>query len=106
MRKGLPYDQANQYYCNRGRFPLASLTLSQINPRQSVPEGEVVELAESIWTVGLIQSIAGLADDKGGAEIVPVVRRLRALQYLAKKHDNLASIRPELRTPGDDRAGC
>ncbi len=81
------------------RFPLASLTLSPINPRQTVPEGEVVELAESIWTVGLIQSIAGLPNDKGGAEIVAGGRRLRALQYLADKHDNLASIRPELANP-------
>ncbi|MDP5218784.1 ParB/RepB/Spo0J family partition protein [Ruegeria sp. 2205SS24-7] len=81
------------------RFPLASLTLSPINPRQTVPEGEVVELAESIWTVGLIQSIAGLADDNGGAEIVAGGRRLRALQYLAEKHPNLASIRPELANP-------
>ena len=81
------------------RFPLASLTLSPINPRQTVPEAEVVELADSIWTVGLIQSIAGLADDKGGAEIVAGGRRLRALQYLAEKHDNLASIRPELANP-------
>ncbi|EEE35177.1 ParB domain protein nuclease [Rhodobacteraceae bacterium KLH11] len=81
------------------RFPLALLTLSPINPRQTVPEAEIVELAESIWTVGLIQSIAGLADDKGGAEIVAGGRRLRALQYLAEKHDNLASIRPELANP-------
>jgi ParB family chromosome partitioning protein len=81
------------------RFPLASLTLSLINPRQTVPEGEIVELAESIWTVGLIQSIAGLADGKGGAEIVAGGRRLRALQYLAEQHDDLASIRPELANP-------
>lgn len=81
------------------RFPLASLTLSPINPRQNVPEAEVVELAESIWTVGLIQSIAGLVDNKGGAEIVAGGRRLRALQYLAEKHPNLASIRPELANP-------
>ncbi|MFA3918840.1 ParB/RepB/Spo0J family partition protein [Ruegeria hyattellae] len=81
------------------RFPLASLTLSPMNPRQDVPEGEVVELAGSIWTAGLIQSIAGLADDKGGAEIVAGGRRLRALQYLADKHPNLATIRPELATP-------
>lgn len=81
------------------RFPLASLTLSPINPRQTVPEAEVIELAESIWTVGLIQSIAGLANNKGGAEIVAGGRRLRALQHLAEKHPNLASIRPELANP-------
>lgn len=81
------------------RFPLASLTLSPMNPRQTVPEGEIIELAESVWTAGLIQSIAGLADDKGGAEIVAGGRRLRALQHLAEKHPNLASIRPELANP-------
>ena len=81
------------------RFPLASLSLSPMNPRQSLTEGEIVELAESIWTAGLIQSIAGLADDKGGAEIVAGGRRLRALQYLAEKHPDLASIRPELANP-------
>ena len=70
-----------------------------MNPRQTVTEGEIIELAESIWTAGLIQSIAGLADDKGGAEIVAGGRRLRALQHLAEKHPNLASIRPELATP-------
>lgn len=81
------------------RFPLAKLSLSQMNPRQTVTESEIVELAESIWTAGLIQSIAGLADDKGGAEIVAGGRRLRALHYLAEKHPDLAIICPELATP-------
>jgi len=81
------------------RFPLAKLVLSPLNPRQNVPEAEVVELAESIWTAGLIQSIAGMADDKGGAEIVAGGRRLRALQHLAEKHPNLASTHPELANP-------
>ena len=81
------------------RFPLASLKLSPINPRQAVPEAEIVELADSIWTVGLIQSIAGLADDKGGAEIVAGGRRLRALHHLAEKRPDLANIRPELANP-------
>lgn len=67
------------------RFPLAALTLSPMNPRQDVPEKDVVALAESIWAAGLIQTIAGLADDAGGAEIVAGGRRLRALKHLAKK---------------------
>ena len=88
-----------QITATEARFPLASLSLSPMNPRQTVPEGEIVELAKSIWTAGLIQSLAGLADDKGGAEIVAGGRRLRALQHLAEKHPNLASIRPELANP-------
>lgn len=49
------------------RIPLAVLTLSSLNPRQDVPEQDVIELAESIWAAGLIQNIAGLADKAGGA---------------------------------------
>ena len=81
------------------RFPLASLTLSPMNPRQNVPEQDVIELAESIWAAGLIQNIAGLADKKGKAEIVAGGRRLRALQYLAKQHTDMAEARPELANP-------
>ena len=81
------------------RFPLAKLTLSAMNPRQEVPQAEVEELAESIWTAGLIQSIAGLVDTEGNAEIVAGGRRLRALKFLAEKHSDLASIRPELANP-------
>lgn len=81
------------------RFPLANLTLSPMNPRQDVPQAEVEELAESIWTAGLIQSIAGLADEQGKCEIVAGGRRLRALQFLAEKHPDLAETRPELANP-------
>lgn len=81
------------------RFPLASLVLSPMNPRQHVPEAEVAELAESIWTAGLIQNLSGLDDGKGGAEIVAGGRRLRALQYLAQQHPDLAETRPDLANP-------
>ena len=81
------------------RFPLAHLTISAMNPRQEVPQAEIEELAESIWTAGLIQSIAGLADDKGGCEIVAGGRRLRALKFLAETHPDLAETRPELANP-------
>ena len=60
------------------RFPLEKLSLSPMNPRQDVPEADVIELAESIWAAGLIQSIAGLAGKKDTAEIVAGGRRLRA----------------------------
>lgn len=81
------------------RIPLAMLTLSPLNPRQHVPEHEVAELAQSIWAAGLIQPIAGLGDDMGGADIVAGGRRLRALQYLAEQHSNMADTRPELANP-------
>lgn len=81
------------------RIPLSKLTLSALNPRQTVQEQEIVELAQSIWAAGLIQSIAGLADANGGAEIVAGGRRLRALQYLAQLHPDLADTRPELASP-------
>ena len=81
------------------RFALESLTLSPLNPRQDVPEADVIELAESIWTAGLIQNLSGLADATGGAEIVAGGRRLRALQYLAVQHPDMAETRPELANP-------
>lgn len=81
------------------RFPLAQLTLSPLNPRQNVPEAEVVELAESLLTAGLIQNLAGIANDEGGAEIVAGGRRLRALQYLAEQHPDLERERPDLANP-------
>ncbi|MEL6959105.1 MAG: ParB/RepB/Spo0J family partition protein [Pseudomonadota bacterium] len=81
------------------RFPLANLSLSPMNPRQDVPEADVIELAESIWAAGLIQSIAGLAGNKDTAEIVAGGRRLRALQYLAEQHPDMAKTRPELANP-------
>ena len=81
------------------RIPLAKLTLSPMNPRQTVPEAEVVELAESIWEAGLIQSLAGYEGKRGGAEILGGGRRLRALNYLAGEHPNLEEMRPELANP-------
>ncbi|MEM8801007.1 MAG: ParB/RepB/Spo0J family partition protein [Pseudomonadota bacterium] len=81
------------------RFPLENLTLSPLNPRQVVPDADVIELAQSIWDAGLIQSIAGFDHGDGTAEIVAGGRRLRALHYLADKHPNLATTRPELASP-------
>ena len=81
------------------RIPLDRLTLSTLNPRQDVPQADVIELAQSIWTAGLIQNLSGLADDEGGAEIVAGGRRLRALKYLAEQHPDMATTRPELASP-------
>ncbi|MTH79586.1 ParB/Srx family N-terminal domain-containing protein [Paracoccus aestuariivivens] len=81
------------------RFPLAQLVLSTINPRQHVEEAEVAELAESIWTAGLIQNLAGIETEAGEIEIVAGGRRLRALQFLAARHDDLAQTHPELANP-------
>ena len=84
---------------DEARFPLSKLSLSPMNPRQNVPAAEVEELAESIWTAGLIQNLAGIVDGNGGAEIVAGGRRLRALQLLAERHADLAQVRPELANP-------
>ena len=84
---------------DEARFPLSKLTLSGMNPRQNVPAAEVEELAESIWTAGLIQNLAGIENGKGGVEIVAGGRRLRALQLLAERHPELAQERPELANP-------
>ena len=81
------------------RFPLAKLSLSPMNPRQDVPEADVIELAESLYSAGMIQSIAGLAGKKDTAAIVAGGRRLRALKYLDAKHSDLAKTHPELANP-------
>ena len=81
------------------RFPLAHLTLSPMNPRQTVLEADVIDLAESIWAAGLIQNLSGLADETGGAQIVAGGRRLRALVYLSGQHPDMAETRPELANP-------
>ncbi|MEP4848025.1 ParB/RepB/Spo0J family partition protein, partial [Roseibium sp.] len=81
------------------RFPLAKLSLSPMNPRQNVPEVDVIELAESLYSAGMIQSIAGLAGKKDTAKIVAGGRRLRALKYLDAKHSDLAKTHPELANP-------
>ena len=89
----------SQITATEARFPLERLTLSAMNPRQDVPKSDVIELATSIWTAGLIQNLSGLADDTGGAEIVAGGRRLRALIYLATQHPDMAETRPKLASP-------
>lgn len=91
--------QQSKITATEARFALADLRLSPLNPRQNVAEKDVIALAESLWAVGLIQSIAGLADDAGRVEIVAGGRRLRALHYLHQQHPDLATTRPELANP-------
>lgn len=83
---------------NEFRIPLEALTLSEMNPRQSVPDEEVVELAGSLMAAGLLHNLVGLGDENA-AEIVAGGRRLRALKYLAEQHDDLSQTRPDLAFP-------
>lgn len=65
---------------------VSQLTLSALNARQSVTNEEIVEMAESIKTVGLLQNLAGLEVKKGKTTKIEIVfggRRMRALQLIA-----------------------
>ena len=64
---------------------LDQLYLHDLNPRQKVAQEDVVTLADSIRTCGLLQNLGGLQDDDGKIGIVSGGRRLRALAYLAEK---------------------
>ena len=77
-------------------FPLASLYLSDMNPRQDADPESIDLLADSIVAVGLLQNLAGLADEAGKVGIVAGGRRLRALTRAAEKHPDLLDRRPEL----------
>ena len=77
-------------------FPLDALYLSGLNPRQEAdPEG-IDLLADSIAAVGLLQNLAGFADEAGKVGIVAGGRRLRALTRAFERHANLLDRRPEL----------
>lgn len=86
------------------RFPIGSLSISPLNPRQTVTEGEIEELAESLLTVGLIQNLAGIETPKG-VEIVAGGRRLRALKLIAERHPDLEASRIDLFQPLVTMAG-
>lgn len=77
-------------------FPLSALYLSDINPRQDVDADRIDQLADSIVAVGLLQNLAGLADEAGHVGIVAGGRRLRALIRAFEKHADLLDRRPEL----------
>lgn len=51
-------------------FPLGALYLSDMNPRQDVDADRIDQLADSIVAVGLLQNLAGLADEAGHVGIV------------------------------------
>lgn len=63
--------------------PLANLFLSPLNPRQQVPDEDIIHLAQSIKAVGLLQNLVGLEAKRGKIEIVAGGRRLAALKKLA-----------------------
>ena len=77
-------------------FPLDALYLSDMNPRQDVDADRIDQLADSIVAVGLLQNLAGLADEAGNVGIVAGGRRLRALIRAFEKHADLLDRRPEL----------
>lgn len=77
-------------------FPLDALYLSDMNPRQDVDADRIDQLADSIVAVGLLQNLAGLADEAGKVGIVAGGRRLRALIRATEKHADLLDRRPEL----------
>ena len=78
-------------------FALPTLSISNLNPRQHVSEQEIVEMAKSLLTVGLMQNLLGFKADNG-VEIVGGGRRLRGLKHLAETQD-LAATRPDLYNP-------
>lgn len=78
-----PITQSNIVY-----LPLTDLVLSKHNPRQTVTDEEVAELADSIRECGLIQNLSGYQPN--GADQVEIVaggRRLRALELLYQEPD-------------------
>jgi ParB family transcriptional regulator, chromosome partitioning protein len=72
---------------------LSDLYVSDLNPRQEVPEEGIELLAESMIACGLIQNLAGLRDPKGKkVGIVAGGRRYRALLLAVKERPDLAQV--------------
>jgi ParB family transcriptional regulator, chromosome partitioning protein len=67
------------------RIPLADLSLSPLNSRQSVPDADVDAMADSIIAVGLLQNLIGHRNADGAVQIVGGGKRLRAMQKLAQE---------------------
>lgn len=65
-------------------LPLEQLVLHPINPRQDVPDEDILAMAESLAINGLVQNIAVLEED-GQFGVVAGGKRLRALQLLAQE---------------------
>ena len=68
-------------------IPLSKLVESEDNVRRSKCKGGVAELAASIRSLGLLQSIVVRATDTGKFAVIAGGRRLRALRMLAKAGD-------------------
>jgi len=74
-------------------LPLAQLYLHELNPRKTVTEAEIEEMADSLAMGGLLQNLIGLR--QGRAKKTGIVgggRRLRALQLLADRGTPLGGI--------------
>lgn len=63
-------------------IPLAELSLSPLNTRQSVPQADIDAMADSIVAVGLLQNLIGHETPSGTVQIVGGGKRLRAMQKL------------------------
>ncbi|MCB5199050.1 ParB/RepB/Spo0J family partition protein [Loktanella sp. TSTF-M6] len=63
-------------------IPLSDLTLSDLNARATVIEGEIEAMADSIAVSGLLQNLIGYRDEEGRVGIVGGGKRLRALKLL------------------------
>ncbi|AET73325.1 ParB family protein [Emiliania huxleyi virus PS401] len=67
-------------------YPLKSLTIHPLNPRQSVDAAEIEDLAAAIELNGLLQNLCGFIEGRAKKPgIVAGGRRLRALQLLAEQ---------------------
>lgn len=67
-------------------YPLESLYLSPLNPRQSHSDDEILELAGSLIACGMLQNLSGLRDAEGRIGIVAGGRRFMALQLAVQSH--------------------
>ncbi len=67
------------------QIPLEMLSISDLNPRKTVSDAHIANLADSIERFGLIHNLAGLMDEDGKVGIVAGGCRLRAIQLIAKR---------------------
>ena len=73
-------------------YPLESLYLSPLNPRQSHSDDEILELAGSLIACGMLQNLSGLRDAEGRIGIVAGGRRFMALQLAVQNHALLGIV--------------
>lgn len=73
-------------------YPLESLYLSPLNPRQSHSDDEILELAGSLIACGMLQNLSGLRDAEGRIGIVAGGRRFMALQLAVQSHALLGIV--------------